>query len=215
MKAALLLLSAAAAAALFLGVAICDSATTLLAKVLDEQGWSSRPFAKYIMGTSVCEDIVCVGAVAVATGFATGGSVSLGALFNSLGGLALFFLSVLVVGFVLVPRLLESVAKRRDDEALLLTLLGCCFLVSHVASSFRFSLALGAFLVGILGASSDVRDRLGRLVAPLKSMYAAVFFVSSVTSDSKSDTPVVGTLMARSSFMSRIIPQFGETGRPA
>ena len=166
------------AASLFLGVAICDSATTLLAKVIDEQGWANRPFAKYIMGTSVCEDIVCVGAVAVATGFATGGSVSLVALFKSLGGLALFFLSVLVVGFVLVPRLLESVAKRRDDEALLLTLLGCCFLVSHVASSFRFSLALGAFLVGILGASSDVRDRLWRLVEPLKSMYAAVFFVS-------------------------------------
>ena len=166
------------AASFFLGVAICDSATTLLAKVLEEQGWSNRPFAKYVMGTSVCEDIICVGAVAVATGFANGGSVSLKALYESLGGLAVFFLTVLVVGFVLVPRLLESVAKRRDDEALLLTLLGCCFLVSHIANAHNFSLALGAFLVGILGASSDVRDRLGRLVAPLKSMYAAVFFVS-------------------------------------
>ena len=45
----------------FLGVAICDSATTLLAKVLDEMGWGARPFARYVLGTSVCEDIICVG----------------------------------------------------------------------------------------------------------------------------------------------------------
>ena len=166
------------AASFFLGVAICDSATTLLAKVLDERGWSDRPFAKYVMGTSVCEDIICVGAISVATGFAVGGSVSAGALFKSLGALAVFFLAVLVFGFILVPRLLESVAKRRDDEALVLALLGCCFFVTNLANKFEFSLALGAFLVGILGASSDVRDKLGRLVDPLKSMFAAVFFVS-------------------------------------
>ena len=166
------------AASFFLGVAICDSATTLLAKMLDEKGWSKRPFAKFVMGTSVCEDIVCVGAIAVATGFAVGGAVSAKALFLSLGGLAVFFLSVLVLGFVLVPRFLESVGKRRDDEALVLTLLGCCFLVSHLASAFGFSLALGAFLVGILGSSSDVSERLGRLVDPIKFMYSAVFFVS-------------------------------------
>lgn len=166
------------AASFFLGVAICDSATTLLAKVLDEKGWSNRPFAKYVMGTSVCEDIICVGAISVATGFAVGGSVSAGALVKSLGALAVFFLAVLVFGFILVPRLLESVAKRRDDEALVLTLLGCCFFVTNLANKFEFSLALGAFLVGILGASSEVRDRLGRLVDPLKSMFAAVFFVS-------------------------------------
>ena len=166
------------AASFFMGVAICDSATTLLAKILDEKGWTNRPFAKYVMGTSVCEDIVCVGAISVATGFAVGGSVSVGSLFKSLGGLAVFFMTVLVVGFILIPRLLESVAKRRDDEALVLTLLGCCFFVTYLAYSFKFSLALGAFLVGILGASSDVRDRLARLVEPLKSMYAAIFFVS-------------------------------------
>ena len=165
-------------ASFFLGVAICDSATTLLAKILDEKGWSNRPFAKYVMGTSVCEDIICVGAISVATGFAAGGAVSVMSLFKSLGGLAVFFMSVLVLGFILVPRLLESVAKRHDDEALLLTLLGCCFFVTYLAYRFKFSLALGAFLVGILGASSDVRDRLGRLVGPLKAMYAAVFFVS-------------------------------------
>ena len=99
----------------FLGVAMCDSATTLLAKVIDEMGWGNRPFAKYVLGTSLCEDIICVGAIAVVTGFATGGGMSASAFAGSLGWLAVFFLAVLVFGMVLVPRLLLSVSSRKDS----------------------------------------------------------------------------------------------------
>jgi CPA2 family monovalent cation:H+ antiporter-2 len=162
---------------LFLGAAICDSSTTLLAKVIDEMKWSSRPFAKYVVGTSVCEDIFCVGIIALITGVA-GGNASFAAVGKSLGGLFVFFLATIFFGLILVPRLLDSVAKRHDDEALLLTLLGCCFFVTWIAFKLNFSLALGAFLVGILGASSDVRRRLYTLSDPLRSMFAAVFFVS-------------------------------------
>ena len=163
---------------LFLGAAICDSATTLLAKIIGELRWNDRPFVKFVMGTSVCEDIVCVGMIALITGVANGGGMSLGGVGLSMGGLAIFFLVTLVVGFALVPRLMKSVAKRGDDEALILTALGCCFLVSYIAWKFEFSLALGAFLMGVIGSTSDVRYRLTRLAGPLKSMFAAVFFVS-------------------------------------
>ena len=162
----------------FLGVAICDSATTMLAKVFDELGWGRRMFTKYVLGTSVCEDIICVGAIAVVTGFAQGNGMSVGRLFASLGWLGVFFLTVLVFGFVLVPRLLTSVVKRKDDESLLLTVLGVCFFVSFIAYKFDFSLALGAFLVGLIAASSNARQKLEALVGPLKSMFSAVFFVS-------------------------------------
>jgi len=163
---------------LVLGVAICDSATTMLAKVIDEMKWNDRPFVRYALGTSVCEDIVCVGMIAIVTGVLQGQGISIRAAGTSLGGLFVFFLAVIVFGMILVPRLLVSVAKMRDDEALLLTILGFCFFVSWIAFKFEFSLAIGAFLVGIIGASSDVRKRLAELVAPLKSLYAAIFFVS-------------------------------------
>ena len=163
---------------LFLGVAICDSATTLLAKVIGEMGWSNRAFSKYVLGTSVCEDIICVGAIAVATGFASGRGMSAAALVKSLGGLTVFFLTVLVLGIFFVPRLLKSVAKRQDDESLVLAILGCCFFVSYFAYRLDYSLALGAFLVGLLGSTSVVRERLEALADPLKSMFSAVFFVS-------------------------------------
>jgi CPA2 family monovalent cation:H+ antiporter-2 len=163
---------------LFLGAAICDSATTLLAKTIEEMRWSSRPFVRYIFGTTIFEDILCVGIIALVTGVAHGDGMSAGAVGLSLGGLLAFFTGVLVFGLVLVPRLLNSVARLRDDEALLLTLLGFCFLVSFIAFKFDYSLALGAFLVGIIGASSDVRNRLHKLAAPLRNMFSAVFFVT-------------------------------------
>lgn len=163
---------------LFLGAAICDSATTMLAKIIDEMKWSNRPFVKYAIGTSVCEDIICVGIIALITGVANGGHMSLGSAAFSLGGLFVFFLAVIVFGFILVPRLLSSVARTRDDEALVLTVLGCCFFISWVAFKFEFSLALGAFLIGVVASTSEIRHRILALVAPLRSMFAAVFFVS-------------------------------------
>ena len=163
---------------LFLGVAICDSATTLLAKVIDEMGWGHRPFSRYVLGTSVCEDIICVGAIAVATGFAQGGTMSVGSLLQSLGWLSVYLLTVVVFGLILVPRFLDSVAKRKEDEVLVLTLLGTTFFVSYIALHLNFSLALGAFLVGFLCSTSTVRDRIIALIAPLKAMFSAIFFVS-------------------------------------
>lgn len=104
--------------------------------------------------------------------------MSAGAFAASLGWLFVFFLSVLVFGFVLVPRLLKSIDRRRDDEALCMMMLGMCFFVSFIAYRCDFSLALGAFLVGMIGSSSDVHGKIAALVEPLKVMFAAVFFVS-------------------------------------
>ena len=163
---------------LFLGAAICDSATTLLAKTIDEMKWTSRPFVKYVISTSILEDVMCVGVIALVTGVANGSGFSLGAVGISLGYLLVFFICTVVLGLVLVPRMLNAVAKNGGDEALLLTLLGCCFFVSWVAYKLHFSLALGAFLMGVLGSSSLARRRLLNLAAPLRSMFAAVFFVS-------------------------------------
>ena len=163
---------------LFLGAAICDSATTLLAKVIDEMRWSSRPFVKYVLCTSVCEDVICVGVIALITGVANGAGMNIAEIAKSLGGLGLFFVAVFFFGLVLIPRFLTSIAKRSDDEALLLTLLGFCFFVTYIAYRLDYSFALGAFLIGVVGSGAVVRARLASLVEPLRNMFAAVFFVS-------------------------------------
>ena len=115
---------------LFLGAAICDSATTLLAKTIDEMKWSKRPFVRYIFGTTIFEDILCIGVIALVTGVANGKGMSFAAVGLSLGGLAVFLVGVIVFGLLLVPRLLNRIGRMKDDETLSLRFW-------DVASSFR------------------------------------------------------------------------------
>jgi CPA2 family monovalent cation:H+ antiporter-2 len=163
---------------LFLGAAISDSATTLLAKTINEMGWSGRRFTRFIFGTTICEDILCIGVIALLTGLVKSGSMRLDAVGYSLGALALFLTGVTVLGLLVVPRVLNRVAKLKDDESLLLTMLGFCFLVSFIAAKLDFSLALGAFLVGVMGAESEPVKRIYHQCQPLRTMFSAIFFVT-------------------------------------
>jgi len=123
-------------------------------------GWGARRFTKYIFGITITEDILCVGLIALLTGFVKSGDVQFSAMLYSMGGLLLFLTGVSVFGLLLVPRLLNRVGRLRDDESLLLTMLGICFLVSFIAARLDFNLALGAFLVGVMGAESEPLKRI-------------------------------------------------------
>ena len=163
---------------LFLGAAISDSATTLLAKTVAEMGWGSRRFTKYIFGITITEDILCIGVIALLTGLVKSGSMDLAAIASSMGGLLLFLTGISVPGLLLVPRVLNRVSRLKDDESLLLTMLGFCFLVSFIAAKLDFTLALGAFLVGVMGAESDSLKRIYQQCVPLRTLFSAIFFVT-------------------------------------
>ena len=164
---------------LFLGAALSDSATTVLAKTIDELGWKRRKFTGYVMGITMTEDLLCVGVIALLTGVARNhGAMDWGLIGSSLGGLALFLVCVLVFGLLLVPRTMNWVGRLKDDESLLLCMLGFCFFVAFVAIKLEYGVALGAFLVGMMGAESNVVTRIYRQSVALRSMFSAIFFVT-------------------------------------
>ncbi len=163
---------------LFLGAAISDSATTLLAKTISEMGWGSRRFTKYVFGITITEDILCIGVIAVLGGLASTGAMRLGQAATSMAGLLLFLVGMTVFGLLLVPRALDRVARLKDDESLLLAVLGFCFLVSFMAAKLKYSLPLGAFLVGVMGAESGALKRINQQCVPLRTMFSAIFFVT-------------------------------------
>ncbi|MBP5509450.1 MAG: cation:proton antiporter [Kiritimatiellae bacterium] len=164
---------------LFLGAALSDSATTVLAKTIDELGWKRRPFTGYVMGITMTEDILCVGLIALLTGVARNhGAMDWTLIGSSLGGLSLFLICVVVFGLLLVPRTANWVGRLKDDESLLLCILGFCFLVAFIAIKLDYGVALGAFLVGMMCAESNVVARIYRQSVALRSMFSAIFFVT-------------------------------------
>ena len=163
---------------LFLGAVICDSSTTVLAKLLRELNKSQERFAHIVYATTLVEDLLAIALIAVLTGVASTGSLQGGPVAVRMAILAVFLVVVLVVGLLLVPRLLTRVARYRNDELLVIVVLALAFGVSLLAVQLELSLALGAFLIGAITAESGLIGRIELLVAPLRHMFTAVFLMA-------------------------------------
>jgi monovalent cation:H+ antiporter-2, CPA2 family len=162
----------------FLGAMLSISSTTIIVKALAELGKAREPFAEIIFGILVIEDILAIILLALLSGFAKTGSLHAGEVGFEIVKLAVFFAVVLVAGFILVPRLINYIAKFKSDEMLLVAALGLCFGVALIAYLNNYSVALGAFLIGAVIAESRQIHKIEDLTAPVRDMFSAIFFVT-------------------------------------
>ena len=162
----------------FLGAILSISSTTIVIKALGELGLSKKPFAQLIFGILIVEDILAIVLIALLSGFATTGSFTAADIGMTVVKLGSFLGILLVAGLILVPRLLNYVARFKSNEMLLITVLGLCFGVSLLAVQLEYSVALGAFLIGAVIAEARQIARIETLLEPVRDMFSAVFFVS-------------------------------------
>lgn len=163
---------------IFLGAMLSISSTTIIVKALNELGKSREAFAEVIFGILVIEDILAIVLLALLSGFAKTGSLHAGEVGVEVLKLAVFFTLVLVLGFIVVPRLFDYVARFKSDEMVLITALGLCFAVALVATMNNYSVALGAFLIGAVIAEARQLHKIEELVVPVRDMFSAIFFVT-------------------------------------
>jgi CPA2 family monovalent cation:H+ antiporter-2 len=163
---------------IFLGAILSISSTTIVIKVLDEVGLKKERFAGIIFGILIVEDILAIVMIALLSGFATTGSFTASAVGWTVLKLGSFLGLLLVGGLIIIPRLLNYVARFRSNEMLLVAVLGLCFGVSLLAVQLGYSVALGAFLAGAIVAEARQIARIELLVEPVRDMFSAVFFVS-------------------------------------
>ncbi len=162
----------------FLGAILSISSTTIIIKALSELGLKKEKFAELIFGILIVEDILAIIMIALLSGFATTGSFSARDIAVTVAKLASFLGVLLVAGLIIVPRLLNYVARFKSNEMLLITVLGLCFGVSLLAVQLEYSVALGAFLIGAIIAEARQIVRIETLLEPIRDMFSAVFFVS-------------------------------------
>ena len=164
--------------ALFLGAMLAISSTTIIVKALDDLRLKQQRFAQLIFGILIVEDILAIGIIALLSSFALSGSMDGTQVAGTLVRLVVFMAVTLVLGLLLVPRLLSYVARFNSDEMLLVTVLGLCFGVSLLVIRLEYSVALGAFMIGAIIAEARELKRIERLIAPLRDMFSAIFFVT-------------------------------------
>lgn len=162
---------------IFLGASICISSTMVVSRVFAERpvGVDVR---SNVLGILVIQDIVAIVLVAAMTAVAAGGGLAPRELALTLGKLALVLLGILGVGVFVVPRLIQKVSKTRSSELLVVVAVGLCFGIAELAAELGYSVALGAFVAGMLVAESGRGHKVEHLVAPLRDVFAAIFFVS-------------------------------------
>lgn len=163
---------------IFLGAIICDSSTAIITKALGDLALKKERFAQIILGASIVEDLLAIILIALLTGVGLTGSLQANLVFDRIGTLLIFLVMLLIIGLLTVPRLLNSLMRFRDDELLIIMVIGICFAVSLLSIMLNFTLALGAFIIGSIMAESRQRMHIEALTAPMRDIFGAVFFVA-------------------------------------
>ncbi len=163
---------------LFLGGIVCDSSSSILAKILQDLGRDRERFAGITIGITILEDLLAVVLIAVLTGVAQTGHVQAGEVAGQIWYLILALPLLTIAGLLILPRLIDYINRFRSDELLIVALAGLCFGAALLAIRLRFSLALGAVLIGAIVSESRATPRIAPLVDPLRHVFSAVFFVT-------------------------------------
>ena len=163
---------------IFLGAMMAISSTTITVKALEELGLKKEKFANLIYGILIVEDILAISLIVMLNGIATTGHLEAREAFMTFGQLILFMTISLAVGILLIPKLLNLVAKFNSKEMLLTTVLGLLFGFCLLVIKMKYSVALGAFLIGAIMAESRHIHTIEKLIEPVRDMFIAIFFVT-------------------------------------
>ena len=186
---------------IYLGGMLAMSSTTIIFKAFDDMGLRQKRFAGLVLSVLIIEDILAIVLMVVLSTIAAvapeaplsppeGDTIAsaletIEAPSGAVGGAAMaivklvFFLVLwFVVGIYLIPLFLKKAKSLMNEETLLITALALCFGMVVFASAVGFSAAFGAFVMGSILAETVEAKKIEHLVAPVKNLFGAIFFVS-------------------------------------
>ena len=162
---------------LFLGCAFSLSSTAVVVKILEEKGETETLPGEIMLGWLLIQDLAVLPMVIVLPTIAGQGN-SPWLLVVSILKAAVFLAIVLLFGKKLIPVFVSKVADLGSRELLMLSVVALCLLTAIMASSLGLSLALGAFLAGILIAGTAETNAVFSEIRPLRDLFSIIFFVS-------------------------------------
>lgn len=162
----------------FLGFLLAMSSTAIVSKALEVKDEVDSPQGDIDMGILIFQDLVAVPLIVIIPVLGNSNeNIHFSFILRLLGGVAIIF-AVAVAAVNLVPPLLDRIAKARNRELFLLSVLAICFAVAWLAGSMGLSLAIGAFLAGLIISDTEYNHEVIGNILPLQDIFASFFFVS-------------------------------------
>ena len=161
--------------AIFFGMLLAHTSTTVMLTVFQHRGETDTPPVRLALGISVLQDLSTVPMILLVPmlgGMGSAGVVP--SLINFAIGLVLLGV-VTASALWVVPRLLYRVASLRSRELFMITL---CLGTAWLTSRAGLSLALGAFLAGLIISESEYSNAALSTVIPFRDIFTSFFFVS-------------------------------------
>jgi monovalent cation:H+ antiporter-2, CPA2 family len=164
----------------FYGFVFTLSSTAIVLRALSERNELNAPHGRFIVGTLIFQDLCVVPMVLIVPMLGSSGAGSAAALSIGLamGKAALVVTGTIVVARYIVPRALSVVDASRSREVFLLAILALCIGTAWLTSLAGLSLALGAFLGGMVVADTEYSHRAMGDILPLRDAFVSIFFVS-------------------------------------
>ncbi len=164
--------------AIVLGAVLSLSSTMIVMKTLMDRAETESSHGRVMLGILIVQDLAAVAMLALLPVLR---DLSLNRL-PELGLLALKAAAYLVFAGVLartvIPAIMRYVAGTQYKELFALTVVGVCFSAALATLAIGFSLALGAFVAGLIVSESEYRHEVFAEVIPLRDIFAILFFVS-------------------------------------
>ena len=163
---------------LFIAAALSISSTAIIVKILEDSGKIKKESSILVLGILIVEDVIAVILISTLQSIALVGTVSIEGIIVVVIVAVGLIVGTFTIGTRVIPPLIDKVAATEHKEILLLSILGVCFGYSLLANIVGLSVAIGAFLAGVLVAESKSSEVSKILSSPIKDMFVAIFFVS-------------------------------------
>ncbi len=163
---------------IFMGFLIALSSTAIVLKLLQERGEIDSPHGRTALGILIFQDIAIVPMMLLIPLLAGTSKQSGGSLFLFVVKGAGIILLVIVSAKWLVPNLLFQITRTKSRELFLITIFVICLGTVWLTSSAGLSLALGAFLAGLIISESEYSHQALSNILPFRDVFTSFFFVS-------------------------------------
>jgi CPA2 family monovalent cation:H+ antiporter-2 len=163
---------------LFLGAVAAISSSIVLTKLLEERGEEGAAHGRIAIAWGIAQDLATIALVVLLSGITEAGDNLAPTLGLAVLKAAAFITAMVVVGTRALPWMLIQVARLGSRELFILAVGGLSLGTAVLSEQFGLSLALGAFIAGMVVSESDISYNALGEVLPIRDVFAALFFVS-------------------------------------
>lgn len=163
---------------LFMAAVFSLSSTAVVVKILSEKGELDTLHGEVMLGWLLIQDLAVLPMVIILPAIAGMGNGNWGELTFSLVKAAGFLALAIILGRKVLPFVIGKVADLRSRELLLLAVVAICLFLALLSAALGLSIALGAFLAGVIISESSERHAIFSQIRPLRDIFSILFFVS-------------------------------------